>query len=62
MLNFIDDLDLPDPPQIQRYPIMNRTRINPLQDIQSPNTFKNRYHFTKENVIKITEIIRPILT
>ena len=50
MLNFIDDLDLPDPPQIRRYPKMNRTRINPLQDIHSPTTFKQRYHFNKENV------------
>ena len=60
MLNFIDDLDLPDPPQIRRYPKMNRTRINPLQDIHSPTTFKQRYHFNKENVIKIVEMVRPI--
>ena len=60
MLNFIDDLDLPDPPPIHRYPKMNRTRINPLQDIPSPTIFKQRYHFTKENVIKITEMVRPI--
>ena len=60
MLNFIDDLDLPDPPQIHMYQRMQHNRINPLQDIHSPITFKRRYHFNKENVIKITEMVRPI--
>lgn len=58
ILEMIDDLYLPDPPQIHRHRVIDRYRINPLPDISNPNIFKQ--HFTKENVVKITNMVRPI--
>ena len=60
ILEMLDDNDLPDEGLPPRNPMMNRYRVNPLEDLTNPNLFKQRYRFSQENVRTLTEMVRPI--
>ena len=64
-LDFVDDLldiaDLQEAQRAARAPVYWRNRVNPMDDNPNPREFKVRYRFSRENVKRIVNLVKPYL-
>ena len=51
------DRHLNNPFRFQRR-LLNR--VNPIEDTPNPRTFKSRYRFDRDNVMRILDLVEPI--
>ena len=60
ILEMLDNNNLPDEGLPHRNVLINRYRVNPLEDITNPNLFKQRYRFSQDNIRTLTEMVCPV--